>query len=55
MLEDLLPVNHDVSIYRAEPFVMAADIYTNPQMYGQAGWTWYTGAAAWYAIARRLI
>ena len=27
---------------------MTADIYTNPQCYGRAGWSLYTGAASWY-------
>ena len=34
--------------YRVEPYVMAADIYANPQQRGRGGWTWYTGSAAWY-------
>ncbi|MBR1747769.1 MAG: hypothetical protein IJ735_06130 [Clostridia bacterium] len=38
--------------YMAEPYVMAGDIYSNGQNYGQAGWSWYTGSAAW---AYRLI
>ncbi len=35
------------SRYMAEPYVMPADIYTNTQHYGRAGWSWYTGSAAW--------
>lgn len=34
-------------IYQVEPFVIAADIYTNPEHIGRGGWTWYTGSAAW--------
>ena len=34
--------------YRVEPYVLAADIYSNPQQRGRGGWTWYTGSAAWY-------
>lgn len=34
--------------YKGEPFVLAADIYTSEQHYGRAGWSWYTGSAAWY-------
>jgi len=34
--------------YKAEPYYMAADIYTNPHCEGRAGWTMYTGAAGWY-------
>lgn len=33
--------------YRAEPYVVAADVYTSPQHAGRGGWTWYTGSAAW--------
>ncbi len=33
--------------YRLEPYVMAADIYTNPDHEGRGGWSWYTGAAGW--------
>lgn len=34
--------------YKAEPYYMAADVYTNPHCEGRAGWTMYTGAAGWY-------
>ena len=27
---------------------MAADIYSNADMYGQGGWSWYTGSAGWF-------
>ncbi len=30
-----------------EPYVMTADIYTQPPYVGRGGWSWYTGAAAW--------
>ena len=33
--------------YKVEPYVVAADVYTNPQHEGRGGWTWYTGAAGW--------
>jgi cyclic beta-1,2-glucan synthetase len=35
------------SVYKAEPYVLAGDIYTEAPYQGQAGWTWYTGAAGW--------
>ena len=30
-----------------EPYVVAADVYYNPDHKGRGGWTWYTGSAAW--------
>lgn len=33
--------------YKAEPYVLAGDVYTNKDNEGRAGWTWYTGSAAW--------
>jgi cellobiose phosphorylase len=46
------PVRHGdsevaVAQYRVEPYVLAADVYTNPQHAGRGGWTWYTGSAGW--------
>ena len=48
----LNPINHtrtpaDVERYKAEPYVVAADVYTHPAHIGRGGWTWYTGSAAW--------
>jgi len=36
------------SRYRAEPYAIAADIYTARGQQGRGGWSFYTGAAAWY-------
>lgn len=36
------------SRYKAEPYALAADIYTARGQMGRAGWTHYTGAAAWF-------
>jgi cellobiose phosphorylase len=33
--------------YKAEPYVMAGDVYSLAGNVGRGGWTWYTGAAAW--------
>lgn len=33
--------------YKGEPYVLAADIYTNPDNYARMGWSWYTGSASW--------
>jgi len=34
-------------IYKVEPYVIAADIYSVPPHTGRGGWTWYTGSAGW--------
>ena len=47
LLTALLPENHAGVTYGAEPYVLAADIYTNPDWAGRAGWSWYTGSAGW--------
>jgi cellobiose phosphorylase len=36
-----------VARYKAEPYVMAADVYSLPPHTGRGGWTWYTGSAGW--------
>jgi cyclic beta-1,2-glucan synthetase len=48
----LNPVNHTrtsaaVWRYKVEPYVVAADVYSQPPHTGRGGWTWYTGSAAW--------
>lgn len=52
LLEMLNPINHaltpeQVAVYQAEPYVVAADVYSVPPHVGRAGWTWYTGSAGW--------
>ena len=47
LLRAMLPAERDVSVYRAEPFVLAADVSAAPGHEGEAGWSWYTGAAGW--------
>ena len=37
----------DVEKYKVEPYVVAADIYSNPNNLARGGWTWYTGSAGW--------
>jgi cyclic beta-1,2-glucan synthetase len=34
-------------IYRVEPYVVAADVYSVGDKAGRGGWTWYTGSAGW--------
>jgi cyclic beta-1,2-glucan synthetase len=48
----LNPINHastraGIHRYRVEPYVAAADVYSQPPHVGRGGWTWYTGAAGW--------
>jgi len=48
----LNPVNHSLDRdaaerYRVEPYVVAADIYSEGALAGRGGWTWYTGSAGW--------
>ena len=48
----LNPISHasttaDASVYRVEPYVVAADVYSVPPHIGRGGWTWYTGSAGW--------
>ncbi|HJS28675.1 MAG TPA: protein ndvB, partial [Anaerolineales bacterium] len=33
--------------YKVEPYVVAADIYSEPPYQGRGGWTWYTGSSGW--------
>lgn len=34
--------------YGGEPYALAGDVYDAPGFQGRAGWTQYTGSAAWY-------
>lgn len=48
----LNPINHcldqeGVDKYKAEPYVLAADVYALEPHTGRAGWSWYTGSASW--------
>ncbi len=48
----LNPANHtrttaDVERYKAEPYVLAGDVFAHPAHAGRGGWTWYTGSAGW--------
>ena len=48
MLLDLLPARHPHGQWGAEPYVLSADVSANPDHYGEALWSWYTGAAGWF-------
>ncbi len=48
----LNPIRHAdtperAAIYKVEPYVVAADLYTVKGQEGRGGWTWYTGSAGW--------
>jgi cyclic beta-1,2-glucan synthetase len=48
----LTPMSHALDpaatdIYKVEPYVMCADLYSQEPHTGRGGWTWYTGAAGW--------
>ncbi|MDD2627828.1 MAG: hypothetical protein PHR25_03060 [Clostridia bacterium] len=52
ILNILNPILHSnnkkiADIYKVEPFVVAADVYSNVDHVGRGGWTWYTGSSAW--------
>ena len=52
LLSMLNPINHSrtraqAQSYKVEPYVIAADIYSESPHVGRGGWTWYTGAAGW--------
>ncbi len=52
LLSMINPINHgrsseEVAVYKAEPYVMAADVYGVEPHTGRGGWTWYTGSAGW--------
>lgn len=40
----------EAEIYKNEPYVLSADIYSG-QFGGRGGWSWYTGAASWFSVA----
>jgi cyclic beta-1,2-glucan synthetase len=48
----LNPVYHSdtaekAAVYKVEPYVIAADVYSAAPHVGRGGWTWYTGSAGW--------
>jgi cyclic beta-1,2-glucan synthetase len=57
LFQMLNPITHadspsGVDIYKVEPYVVAADVYTAKGHLGRGGWTWYTGSASWmYRVA----
>ena len=61
LFQMLNPITHadtaeGVDVYKVEPYVIAADVYTAKGHLGRGGWTWYTGSASWmYRIALEAI
>jgi len=57
LFQMLNPIRHaatpdELAVYRVEPYVMAADVYSVAPHTGRGGWTWYTGSAGWmYRLA----
>jgi len=52
LLAMINPVHHGGSLqaitrYKAEPYVVAADVYALSPHTGRGGWSWYTGSAGW--------
>ncbi len=52
LLNMINPINHsktaeEIAIYKVEPYVLAADVYSREPHAGRGGWTWYTGSAGW--------
>lgn len=52
LFSHLNPIHHtrdlsDVHRYKAEPYVLAGDVYSQEPHLGRGGWSWYTGAAGW--------
>jgi cyclic beta-1,2-glucan synthetase len=57
LLSMLNPIRHadsptGIHRYKVEPYVVCADLYSEPPHVGRGGWTWYTGSAGWmYRVA----
>ncbi len=50
--KEINPIEHaktkeDILKYKVEPYVVEADIYSEDELAGRGGWTWYTGSSAW--------
>jgi len=53
LLAMINPVAHGASpqtmaVYKAEPYVVTADVYGVAPHTGRGGWSWYTGSAGWF-------
>jgi len=53
LLDLLNPILHTatpegVDRFKVEPYVVPADVYSQPPHVGRGGWSWYTGSAGWF-------
>jgi cellobiose phosphorylase len=53
VLDLINPINltaspENVERFRLEPYVVPADVYSEPPHVGRGGWSWHTGSAAWF-------
>jgi len=49
LLRALLPAGKNPTVFWAEPYVLPGNVDGPPSpLAGRAGWTWYTGSAAWF-------
>ncbi len=48
ILTSISPQGRNERVYAAEPYVIAADVYSAEGLVGRGGWSWYTGSAGWY-------
>lgn len=47
------PIEHsknkeEAKVFKLEPYVIEADLYSNKDLVGRGGWNWYTGSSSWY-------
>lgn len=50
ILNAIMPYSHtDEQLFRAEPYVITADIYSGSRG-GRGGWSWYSGSASWFFV-----
>jgi cellobiose phosphorylase len=52
LMDIINPLHHgrtasEVEVYKIEPYVVAADVYSVSPHTGRGGWSWYTGSAGW--------
>ncbi|MDX1988080.1 MAG: glucoamylase family protein [Candidatus Obscuribacter sp.] len=52
LMNMISPVNHaldlpSAQVYKVEPYVISADVYSVAPHTGRGGWSWYTGSAGW--------